>query len=144
MTYPTLAAVFLSIAVVGAVLVPALAPVTRSRQDGRAHTRWRPWPHLGAVLSTVLALVVLTAVFDSLMIAAELFHYDPAALAGPHIGLAPIEDFAYPLATAILLPAVWETLRRRRRRAAATPSAARPEDVRNATEGGPDARQDEA
>ncbi len=60
-----------------------------------------------AVAVTAIALVVLTAVFDSLMIAAELFHYSPEHLLGLHIGLAPIEDFSYPIAGAFLLPALW-------------------------------------
>ena len=64
---------------------------------------------------TVGVLVVLTAVFDSLMIAAGLFSYADEHLAGPAIGLAPIEDFAYPLAGALLLPALWTALRARRR-----------------------------
>lgn len=59
---------------------------------------------------TLLGLVLLTAVFDNVMIAAGLFHYAPEHLLGISIGLAPIEDFGYPLAAAILLPAVWEAL----------------------------------
>ena len=99
MSYPALAAIFLGVAVVVALL---LAMATRSRPRGLA------------VLATVGVLAVLTAVFDSVMIAAGLFHYDPESLAGLHVGLAPVEDFAYPLATAILLPAVWVALRGRR------------------------------
>ena len=49
---------------------------------------------------------LLTAIFDNLMIAAGLFTYSEELISGVRIGLAPIEDFAYPLAIAFLLPAV--------------------------------------
>lgn len=67
-----------------------------------------------AVAVTVGVLVILTAVFDNLMIASGLFHYAPELLSGVMIGLAPVEDFAYPLAGALLLPALWALLRSRR------------------------------
>lgn len=51
-------------------------------------------------------LIVLTAVFDNAMIAAGLFTYPDEHLSGLRIGLAPIEDFAYPLCAAFLIPAV--------------------------------------
>lgn len=51
-------------------------------------------------------LVALTAVFDSVMIAADLFTYPEHLISGIRIGLAPIEDFAYPLCAAFLLPAI--------------------------------------
>ena len=57
-----------------------------------------------------LVLLALTAVFDNVMIAAGLFTYPSEHLSGLHIGLAPIEDFSYPLAAAFLLPAVWTLL----------------------------------
>ena len=67
---------------------------------------------------TIAALWVLTAVFDNVMIVSGLFDYGGHALAGLRIGLAPVEDFAYPLGAALLLPAVWLLLtggpRRRR------------------------------
>lgn len=72
-------------------------------------------PHLGALLSTALALVGLTAVFDSLMIAAGLFRYAPEHLLGIEVGLAPLEDFSYPIAGVLLLPALWTALCARRR-----------------------------
>lgn len=59
---------------------------------------------IGATLAIVAAF---TAVFDSLMIAAGLFTYAPSHLIGLHIGLAPIEDFAYVLVAGTLLPALW-------------------------------------
>lgn len=71
----------------------------------------RPVP----VVLTIIVLFLLTAVFDTVMIATRLFHYSPDHLLGIHIGLAPIEDFAYPLAGALLLPALWAALRARRR-----------------------------
>jgi lycopene cyclase domain-containing protein len=63
---------------------------------------------------TAAVLVVLTAVFDNLMIAAGLFTYPEELISGVRIGLAPIEDFAYPLCAAFLLPAVWCLLSPRR------------------------------
>ncbi|MEV4688761.1 lycopene cyclase domain-containing protein [Microbacterium sp. LWH3-1.2] len=55
-------------------------------------------------------LVALTAVFDNVMIAAGLFTYPDALISGVRIGLAPIEDFAYPVCAAFLVPAVFTLL----------------------------------
>lgn len=52
-------------------------------------------------------LLVLTAVFDNLMIASGLFDYGAETLIGVHLGLAPLEDFAYPLAAVLFMPALW-------------------------------------
>ncbi len=70
----------------------------------RRHGRRIP---LRPTILTALALLVLTAAFDNLMIAIDLYSYAPEHLLGLHVGLAPIEDFSYPLATALVLPAVW-------------------------------------
>lgn len=59
-------------------------------------------------------LVVLTAVFDNVMIAAGLFSYPPEHLSGLRIGLAPIEDFSYAVCAAFLVPAVFDLLPERR------------------------------
>ena len=56
------------------------------------------------------ALVLLTALFDNLMIAAGLFTYPPEHLSGLRIGLAPIEDFSYAVCAAFLIPAVFTLL----------------------------------
>lgn len=100
MTYLQLTAWFLAAAVVIATLASVLV-----RPRG---------PRAAAVTITVAVMLALTAVFDTLMIASGLFHYSGAHLIGIHIGLAPIEDFAYPLAGALLLPAIWAALRARR------------------------------
>lgn len=92
MTYLGLAACF----VAGCVPLFAFA-VWRRRPD----RRW--WAATGL---TLLALGVLTAVFDTAMIAADLFRFDESRLAGHFVGLAPIEDFAWPLAAVLVVPAV--------------------------------------
>lgn len=102
MSYPELALAGVGVAVVGAL---AAWLVARTR-EGRFSL------NLPAVGITVLMLFLLTAVFDSVMIAAGLFYYDPSTLAGPVVGLAPIEDFSYPLAAAMLLPALWVLIAR--------------------------------
>lgn len=61
---------------------------------------------LRASVWTALVLVALTAVFDNAMIAADLFTYPDHLISGVRIGLAPIEDFSYPIAAAFLLPAL--------------------------------------
>ncbi|AMB59939.1 lycopene cyclase domain-containing protein [Microterricola viridarii] len=62
---------------------------------------------LAAAAATAAVLFLLTALFDSLMIAGGLMEYSGEHLIGWFIGLAPIEDFAYPLAAVILLPSLW-------------------------------------
>jgi lycopene cyclase domain-containing protein len=59
-------------------------------------------------------LVLLTAVFDNLMIAADLFTYPVENISGLRIGLAPLEDFSYPVCAAFLVPAVFTLLPSRR------------------------------
>ena len=92
MTYLGLAAVFT------AATVPVLAAAVVKRRPDR---RW--WAATGL---TALALVVLTAVFDSIMIAADLFRFDEESLTGIHVGLAPIEDFAWPVAATLVIPSL--------------------------------------
>ncbi len=92
MTYPVLVLPFLL-----ATVVVVLLTVRR--------------PHFGRRMaaSAIAALVLcaLTAVFDSLMIAADLFRYPDDLLSGLRIGLAPLEDFAYPLSAAFGIPAIF-------------------------------------
>ena len=106
MTYLLLALGFLATAT-------AVAVVAR----GATGHRTRPGPVAGrAVVLAAVALLLLTAVFDTVMIASGLFAYSDAHISGPRIGLAPIEDFAYPLAAVMLLPALWTYLGSRRDR----------------------------
>ncbi|TFD72217.1 lycopene cyclase domain-containing protein [Cryobacterium sp. Hb1] len=93
MTYLLLNAVFLVVATLVAVVA-----VKRRLISVR---------FVSAVAGALTLTLLLTAVFDNLMIGAGLFSYDPERISGVLIGLAPIEDFAYPLAAAILLPALW-------------------------------------
>ena len=102
MTYASLSLGFLLVAMLVAVLVFVGLGVPR--------------PPLRAWLLAGAALLLLTAVFDSVMINAGLFTYPEEHLLGIRIGLAPIEDFAYPIAAVVLLPALWMLLRKRRDR----------------------------
>jgi lycopene cyclase domain-containing protein len=63
-------------------------------------------PRMRASTIAAVVLVALTAVFDNVMIAADLFTYPEHLISGIRIGLAPIEDFAYPIAAAFLVPAI--------------------------------------
>ena len=101
MTYLTLSAAFLLAA---AAIVTAA--VLRSRR-GREGIRWPALAVAGA------ALLLLTAVFDNVMIGIGLVGYDPDRISGLRIGVAPIEDFAYAVAAVLLLPAVWQLTARR-------------------------------
>lgn len=114
MTYWLLNAVFLA----AAAAVALAAVLVRGRRHTPAETGARRQRTAGtAVVLTLLALCVLTAVFDNIMIAAGLFEYSAEHTSGWRIGLAPLEDFAYVLAAALLLPALWTLLPAGRRRA---------------------------
>ena len=99
--YWALDAIFLGVVVIVAVV--ALA--------ARRAPKWI------AVLIAAGSLIVLTAIFDNVMIGIGLVGYDRALISGIFIGRAPIEDFAYPVAAAVLLPSLWTLLGRKRDRA---------------------------
>lgn len=96
MNFLQLNTIFVALAVL--VIVAALARQPRGRARGTV---------IAAVVGTVAALVVLTAIFDNIMIGVGLFDYAGHTLNGLRVGLAPIEDFAYPLAAGLLLPGLW-------------------------------------
>ena len=91
MTYWGLNAIFL--AVVAAVAIAAVV----SKRGPR-------WASVGLVLGVAL---VMTAVFDNVMIGVGLVGYDESKISGALIGIAPLEDFAYAIAAVVLLPSLW-------------------------------------
>ncbi|MBC7442887.1 MAG: lycopene cyclase domain-containing protein [Ramlibacter sp.] len=98
MTYLLLNAVFLVLA--AAVFLVAVRRRALSRRG------------VAATLIALAVVLVLTAIFDNIMIGIGLVDYDPDRIVGLRIGVAPIEDFAYPVGAALLLPAVWALLDR--------------------------------
>ena len=99
MTYPLILLPFVAVTL-AVTLLSARRPGFRRRMRASA------W--------TALVLVALTAVFDNIMIAVGLFSYPEAHLRGLKIGLAPLEDFAYPMCAAFLVPAIFTLVSARR------------------------------
>lgn len=99
MTYLLLNTVFVAI-----VALIAVAAVLARRAP-----RW------SAVGLAAVLMLTLTAIFDNVIIGTGIVAYDDGLISGVRIGIAPIEDFAYTVAGLVLLPALWELLRRDRR-----------------------------
>lgn len=80
----------------------------------------------GPILLAVLVLAVLTMVFDTAMIAADLYVFDADKITGLRVWGAPIEDFAYALVAGVAVPVLWTVLPSRRgsRRGAGEAAAA--------------------
>jgi len=97
MTYWALNAFFLA-----AVVILAAAAVLLRRSPG-----------LKPVAVTMLVLLVMTAVFDNIMIGVGLVAYEPSLISGAFVGIAPLEDFAYAIAAVIGLPSLWMLLERK-------------------------------
>jgi lycopene cyclase domain-containing protein len=89
----------------GVVVVVAIAAIASRRAP-----RWT------AVAIAAAILLVVTAVFDNVMIGAGLVAYDPAHVSGVRVGVAPIEDFAYAVAAVVALPCLWTLIGARRDR----------------------------
>jgi lycopene cyclase domain-containing protein len=104
MTYWLINAAFL--AVVAGVAIAAIAA-------GRA-------PRWAAVGLAAALLLVMTAVFDNVMISVGLVAYAPEHISGAFVGIAPLEDFAYAIAAVVGLPCLWSLLDRRTRAADAS------------------------
>src|SRR5689334_8788006 len=80
--------------VVLAALAVALA-VTRVRI---------PWRNAAFVLGVML---LLTLVFDNIIIGVGFVAYDPAFISGVKAWLAPIEDFGYTIAAVMVVILLW-------------------------------------
>ncbi len=91
MTYWTLNAIFLAVVAVAALVA-------------RRRVRW------AAVGITLAILLVMTAVFDNIMISVGLVAYNESLISGAFIGVAPLEDFAYTIAAVVGLPSLWVLL----------------------------------
>jgi lycopene cyclase domain-containing protein len=102
-TYWSLNAVFLAV-----VAVVAVAAVIARRAPS-----WR------AVGLAAIPLLILTAIFDNILVGTGIVGYDEALISGAKIGVAPLEDFAYTTAALVLLPSVWSLLGGGSRHAAA-------------------------
>lgn len=98
MIYPLIVVPFAIVTV-----IVTLATVRRPRFGRR----------MAASAIAAVILLVLTAVFDNIMIGVGLIEYPPELVSGLRIGLAPLEDFAYPVCGAFLVPAVCSLLERR-------------------------------
>ena len=94
MTYWALNSIFLAV-------VAVLAITARRRLS---------WAALGLSLAVLL---VMTAVFDNVMIGIGLVAYNESLISGAFIGIAPLEDFAYTIAAVVGLPSLWVLLGQR-------------------------------
>jgi len=101
-------------------LVLASAVLVVARRRTRA-------PVLAGVGVALAVLLILTAVFDNVMIAAGLVAYGDGQRLGVSVGLAPLEDFAYTVAGVLLLPALWHLLGGTVRTAGAVDEGAAPD-----------------
>ncbi|HEV7741676.1 MAG TPA: lycopene cyclase domain-containing protein [Pseudolysinimonas sp.] len=94
LTYWVLNAPFL-----GAALLVALAALLVRRAP--------LWRVLGL---TALGVLLLTGLFDNVLVGTGIVGYDSARISGAFVGVAPIEDFSYAVAAVLLLPSLWRLL----------------------------------
>lgn len=96
MTYWGINAIFLALVLVVATV--AIVLVRAGRREGI---------RLSRLLVALVVVLVMTAVFDNIMIGVGLVGYDAAKISGAFVGIAPLEDFAYAVAAVVLLPSLW-------------------------------------
>lgn len=61
-------------------------------------------------VATLAVLVVLTGIFDNVIVALGIVAYDTTHITGLFVGVVPIEDFAYSVAAVLVLPTLWGVL----------------------------------
>ena len=79
-------------------------------------TKWRFGLGLRKLLLPTIGLLLLTAIFDNLIVMAGIVTYNQESILGIKLGAAPIEDFFYSLAAVPLVASLWRILDRRNRR----------------------------
>jgi lycopene cyclase domain-containing protein len=89
---------------VNAIFLAVVAGVAVAAILTRRAPRWASVALTGGIL------LVMTAVFDNVMIGVGLVGYNESLISGAFIGIAPLEDFAYAVAAVVLLPSLWTLL----------------------------------
>ncbi|NBR65492.1 MAG: lycopene cyclase domain-containing protein [Micrococcales bacterium] len=59
---------------------------------------------------TLLVMVLVTLIFDNLIVALGIVDYDTTKISGVLLGLVPIEDFAYTVVSVLAVSAIWHKL----------------------------------
>lgn len=67
---------------------------------------WQHKPHK-AWFITLLFLLILTLIFDNIIISLDIVAYNSDVILGYYIGKAPLEDFLYALLAVIIVPLLW-------------------------------------
>ena len=88
MTYPLLTVIVLAIFALYALIMK----------------RWINWKVL---IPAAIFMLLLTLVFDNLIIGSGIVDYDYSKTAGIRLFLAPIEDFAYSIVALVLVPSLF-------------------------------------
>lgn len=116
-TYALLAVPFLGAAVLVAVLAGVVS-ARRRRGDrpgagaGAAAGARGPRSAVLAGVVAGVALLVMTGVFNNVIVGLGIVAYDPALVLGARVGLFPVEDLAYSIGAVLLLPSCWVLLER--------------------------------
>jgi len=63
-----------------------------------------------ALWITLGGLIVLTAIFDNVIVGLNIVDYRLDKILGLYIGVAPIEDFFYAVLAVMIIPAIWHRL----------------------------------
>jgi len=70
-------------------------------------SRKSPWRSIGF---TMFWMLLVTLVFDNIIIGLEIVGYDKSKISGILLGLAPIEDFAYTVVAVLAVGIIWTKL----------------------------------
>jgi len=71
----------------------------------------RRWINLKALIPATVFMLLMTLVFDNLIIGSGIVDYDYSKTSGIRLFLAPIEDFAYTLVALVLVPSLFNFFR---------------------------------
>ena len=92
-TYLALNLVFMLVAFVSLILI----------------SRRNPWRAIGF---TMIWMILMTLVFDNVIIALGIVGYDENKISGLLLGLAPIEDFSYTVVSVLAVAILWHKFTR--------------------------------
>jgi lycopene cyclase domain-containing protein len=73
--------------------------------------RKSPWKLIGW---TLLTMVLVTLIFDNVIVALGIVDYDTDKISGLVLGLVPIEDFAYTIVSVLAVSSIWHLMTRKK------------------------------